>query len=91
MVRLQADGKMPEELRRNYKNAFDAIMRVSQEEGVAALWTGCQATVNRAVIVTVGHIAAYDIFKQLLLSNIQLTNKNLSFTISSILRFDKFF
>lgn len=68
MVRMQADGRAPPELRRNYKNVFDAIMRVSAEEGVPALWTGVQATVNRAVIVTVGQIAAYDQFKQLLLS-----------------------
>lgn len=68
MVRMQADGKLPPEQRRNYKNAFDAIIRVSREEGVLALWTGCQATVNRAVIVTVGQIAAYDQCKQMLLT-----------------------
>lgn len=67
MVRMQADGKLPVEQRRNYKNAFDAILRVSQEEGVTALWTGVQATVNRAIIVTVGQIAAYDQCKQMLL------------------------
>jgi len=68
MVRMQADGKLPPEQRRNYKNAFDAIIRVSREEGVLALWTGVQATVNRAVIVTVGQIAAYDQCKQMLLT-----------------------
>jgi len=67
MVRMQADAKSPPELRRNYKNVFDALLRVSREEGVLALWTGVQATVNRAVIVTVGQIAAYDQFKQMLL------------------------
>lgn len=68
MVRMQADGKLPPEQRRNYKNAADAIIRVSKEEGVLALWTGVRATVNRAVIVTVGQIAAYDQCKQMLLT-----------------------
>jgi len=68
MVRMQADGKLPPEQRRNYRNAADAIIRVSKEEGVLALWTGVRATVNRAVIVTVGQIAAYDQCKQMLLT-----------------------
>eukprot|EP00494_Astrolonche_serrata_P026126 UN26387 len=69
MVRMQADGKAPPELRRNYKNVFDALIRVTREEGVLALWTGVQATINRAIIVTVGQIAAYDQCKELLLNS----------------------
>ena len=30
LVRLQADAKLPLEQRRNYKNVFDAVIRVSK-------------------------------------------------------------
>jgi len=67
MVRMQADARAEPHLRRNYKNVFDALFRISREEGFTAMWTGVRATVNRAVIVTIGQIAAYDQFKQMLL------------------------
>ena len=41
MVRMQADGKLPVEVRRGYKNGFDAIGRIVREEGVSTLWRGC--------------------------------------------------
>jgi len=64
MVRMQADGKLPPELRRGYGNVFNAIFRISREEGIGTLWNGVGATVNRAMIVTVGHLAAYDQIKE---------------------------
>ena len=67
MVRMQADGKRQIQDRRNYKNVFDAVKRISSEEGVSILWRGSGPTVNRAMIVTVGHLAAYDEVKQRLL------------------------
>jgi solute carrier family 25 oxoglutarate transporter 11 len=60
MVRMQADGKLPPSERRNYKHIGDALRRVAAEEGVGRLWRGVVPTVNRAMIVTVGHLAAYD-------------------------------
>ncbi|KAF7815177.1 mitochondrial uncoupling protein 5-like [Senna tora] len=38
MVRMQADGRLPAAQRRGYKGVFDAIMRMSSEEGIASLW-----------------------------------------------------
>lgn len=67
MVRMQADGKRQIQDRRNYRNLFDAVKRISSEEGVSTLWRGSGPTVNRAMIVTVGHLAAYDEVKQRLL------------------------
>ena len=64
MVRMQADGKLPPDQRRNYRGIFDALRRVAAEEGVTRLWRGVVPTVNRAMIVTVGHLAAYDEAKQ---------------------------
>eukprot|EP01129_Flabellula_baltica_P009795 TRINITY_DN4066_c0_g1_i1.p1 TRINITY_DN4066_c0_g1~~TRINITY_DN4066_c0_g1_i1.p1 ORF type:complete len:325 (-),score=72.15 TRINITY_DN4066_c0_g1_i1:52-945(-) len=67
MVRMQADGKLPLDQRRNYKNAFDALIRVVKEEGVLTLWRGVNATVTRAIFITIGQIAAYDQIKEQLL------------------------
>ena len=67
MVRMQADGKRQIQDRRNYRNLFDAVKRISSEEGVSTLWRSSGPTVNRAMIVTVGHLAAYDEVKQRLL------------------------
>jgi hypothetical protein len=60
MVRMQADAKLPVEKRRNYKNIFNALRRIAQEEGISRLWRGVVPTMNRAMIVTIGHLAAYD-------------------------------
>ena len=38
MVRMGADAKLPVELRRNYSNVVDCLVRVVQEEGVLTLW-----------------------------------------------------
>ncbi|KAJ7965800.1 Mitochondrial carrier protein [Quillaja saponaria] len=67
MVRMQADGRLPEAQRRNYRGVFDAITRMSKQEGVASLWRGSTLTVNRAMIVTASQLASYDQFKEMLL------------------------
>ncbi|KAI4337611.1 hypothetical protein L6164_016005 [Bauhinia variegata] len=67
MVRMQADGRLPAAQRRNYKGVFDAITRMSKQEGVASLWRGSGLTVNRAMIVTASQLASYDQFKEMIL------------------------
>lgn len=69
MVRMQADGRLPVELRRNYRNGMDALVRVTREEGPAALWRGCAPTVNRAMIVTASQMAVYDQAKHYILDH----------------------
>ena len=66
MVRMQADGRVPEELRRNYKNGLDAVVRVSKEEGVMVLFRGLQPTVARATVITASQFAVYDQSKEVL-------------------------
>ncbi|CAI5525080.1 unnamed protein product [Closterium sp. Naga37s-1] len=68
MVRMQADGRLPLEQRRNYKGALDAIARIRREEGAAALWRGCGPTVYRAMAVTAGQLATYDQAKESLIA-----------------------
>jgi len=70
MVRMQADGKLPPEQRRNYRNIFDAVGKIARTEGVASMWrTGVVPNMNRAAIITVGQLAAYDQCKQVLLQS----------------------
>lgn len=64
MVRMQADGRLPEAQRRNYKNVFDAMRRVVAEEGVLTLWRGCLPTVQRGMLITASQLAVYDEAKQ---------------------------
>ncbi|GER47141.1 mitochondrial substrate carrier family protein [Striga asiatica] len=67
MVRMQADGRLPEAQRRNYRSVVDAIRRMSRDEGVASLWRGSSLTVNRAMLVTASQLASYDQFKEMIL------------------------
>ena len=74
MVRMQADGRLPKELRRNYRNGADALFRVAREEGAFALWRGCGPTVNRAMIVTASQMAVYDQSKHYILEHTSLSD-----------------
>ncbi|KAF3447224.1 hypothetical protein FNV43_RR12404 [Rhamnella rubrinervis] len=67
MVRMQADGRLPANQRRNYKGVGDAISRMAKQEGVASLWRGSGLTANRAMIVTASQLASYDQFKETIL------------------------
>ncbi|CAL9102466.1 mitochondrial uncoupling protein 5-like [Musa acuminata AAA Group] len=67
MVRMQADGRLPQAKRRNYKSVLDAIGRMVRQEGVGSLWRGSSLTVNRAMIVTASQLATYDQAKEAIL------------------------
>lgn len=67
MVRMQADGRLPIDQRRNYKSVFDALTQMSKQEGIASLWRGSSLTVNRAMIVTASQLASYDQIKEMIL------------------------
>ncbi|KAJ6370331.1 hypothetical protein OIU76_028580 [Salix suchowensis] len=43
MVRMQADGRLPVDHRRNYKSVVDALSQMSKQEGVASLWRGLES------------------------------------------------
>ena len=51
-----------------YKGAFDAFIRISQQEGVRGLWRGVGPTVQRAAIITAAQIPSYDHTKHTLLN-----------------------
>eukprot|EP00924_Labyrinthula_sp_SR-Ha-C_P000966 snap_masked-scaffold_7-processed-gene-9.15-mRNA-1 protein AED:0.08 eAED:0.08 QI:0/-1/0/1/-1/1/1/0/334 len=65
LVRMQNDGSKPAAERRNYKNVFDAVMRISREEGLLSLWKGLGPNILRGMSMNVGMLACYDEAKQM--------------------------
>lgn len=63
LVRMQSDGTLPPEERRNYKNVFEAFSRVIKEEGLIRLWRGCGPTVARAMMINWALLAPFEEFK----------------------------
>jgi solute carrier family 25 (mitochondrial oxoglutarate transporter), member 11 len=64
LIRMQADTALPLDQRRNYKNVFNAFSRIVSEEGLFALWKGCEPTVVRAMVLNLGMLAPYDEVKE---------------------------
>ena len=87
LVRMQADGCEPIELRRGYQNVIQAIYRIAKEEGVKTLWRGSVPMVCRAVAMNVGMLASYDQAKESLLplTGSGMTNNLLASAISSFI------
>jgi solute carrier family 25 oxoglutarate transporter 11 len=74
LVRMQADGTLPVEQRRNYKNVFDGFSKIVKTEGVANLWRGAFPSIQRACIINLALLAPFEEFKQRLknvISNVQ--------------------
>lgn len=69
LVRMTADGRLPMDQRRNYKNVFNAMARIVREEGFRALWTGCTPTIGRAMVVNMCQLASYSQAKQKLVAS----------------------
>uniref|UniRef100_A0A3Q1CML0 Mitochondrial 2-oxoglutarate/malate carrier protein n=1 Tax=Amphiprion ocellaris TaxID=80972 RepID=A0A3Q1CML0_AMPOC len=69
LIRMTADGRLPPDQRRGYSNVFNALARITREEGVATLWRGCVPTMARAVVVNAAQLASYSQSKQALLDS----------------------
>ncbi|GMK54029.1 hypothetical protein CspeluHIS016_0106150 [Cutaneotrichosporon spelunceum] len=59
LIRMQSDGLKPVAERANYKNVIDALVRITQNEGVTSLWAGCWPTVVRAMALNFGQLAFF--------------------------------
>jgi solute carrier family 25 oxoglutarate transporter 11 len=68
LVRMTADGRLPPAERRNYTSVFNALARMTREEGILTLWRGTIPTMGRAMVVNAAQLASYSQAKQLLLS-----------------------
>jgi len=61
LIRMQADGKLPVESRRNYKHVGDALVRIVREEGVSkGLFAGNVPVIIRASALNLGMLATND-------------------------------
>ena len=56
LIRMMADGRLPVDKRRNYRNVGDALMRVIREEGFLSMWRGCSPTVARAMVLNAAQV-----------------------------------
>lgn len=62
-VRMQSDGKLPVNERRNYKNVFDGFYKISRAEGSLQLFRGVGPNVYRAMIMNASQVGSYDLSK----------------------------
>ncbi|GBG84891.1 hypothetical protein CBR_g39353 [Chara braunii] len=60
LIRMQADATLPPHQRRNYTSVFNALSRITKDEGVLGLWRGSGPTVVRAMALNMGMLASYD-------------------------------
>src|SRR4051794_20551044 len=60
LIRMQADGTLPPEQRRNYTGVGNALSRILKEEGVTGMFKGCSPVVVRAMALNVGMLAFHD-------------------------------
>ena len=87
LIRMQSDGLKPVEKRANYRGVVDALMRVSRDEGVAALWAGAFPTVVRAMALNLGQLAFFAESKTQLKAHTNLSAQNQTFAASGIAGF----
>ena len=59
LIRMQSDGLKAMGERANYKSVFDALSRISGQEGIGALWAGAAPTVARAMALNFGQLAFF--------------------------------
>jgi dicarboxylate transporter 10 len=84
-VRMQNDGQLPVHLKRNYLHAFDGLIRMTKEEGVASLFRGVGPNINRAILMTSSQCVSYDRFKAFFLKS-QYLNEGMGLhLLSSVL------
>lgn len=65
-IRMQNDSALPQELRRNYKNAFEGLFRIVKSEGIWTLFRGLTPNLIRGVLMTASQVVTYDISKNFL-------------------------
>jgi hypothetical protein len=63
LVRMQADGRLPEHLRRKYKNVFHGLYKIITTEGLTNLYKGASPNIMRGCCVNAGQITGYDTSK----------------------------
>jgi solute carrier family 25 oxoglutarate transporter 11 len=86
LIRMQSDGLKPLAERANYRSVFDALLRISRNEGVLSLWAGSNPTVVRAMALNFGQLAFFSEAKTRL-KDTQLSAHAQTLTASAIAGF----
>lgn len=84
LVRMQADGSLPAEQRRNYTSFFNAAKRIPAEEGVTSLWKGGVPTITRAMALNFAMFTTYEEAKEKL-SALMPNQLNLAWFMASVM------
>lgn len=71
-IRMQNDSTLPVDQRRNYRNAFEGILRIAREEGPLSLFRGLMPNLVRGVLMTASQVVTYDIAKNILVGNLNM-------------------
>lgn len=66
LIRMQADGLLPPDKRRNYSGVGSALATIVREEGIMGLFTGAGPTAVRAMALNMGMLASNDQAKEML-------------------------
>lgn len=66
LIRMQADGTLPLDKRRNYTGVGHALSTIVKEEGLKGLFTGAGPTAVRAMALNMGMLASNDQAKEML-------------------------
>lgn len=75
---MTADGRLPVESRRNYKNALDALIQIRKDEGIKGMWRGTVATMLRAMTANLTQLMSYDEAKVYMMENCKIASYPLS-------------
>lgn len=83
-IRMQNDSTLPVNERRNYRNAFEGIYKITKSEGVLSLFRGLMPNLVRGVLMTASQVVTYDIAKNILVGNLHMdpTKKSTHFSAS---------
>ncbi|CAK4034886.1 mitochondrial 2-oxoglutarate malate carrier [Lecanosticta acicola] len=84
LIRMQSDGMKPPAERANYRSVVDALIRVSRNEGIFALWQGSYPTIIRAMATNFGQLAFFSESKAQLKRRTTLSDRNVTFAASTI-------
>nr|XP_011454174.2 mitochondrial 2-oxoglutarate/malate carrier protein [Crassostrea gigas] len=85
LIRMTADGRLPVEQQRGYKNVVDALRRVWAEEGFMALFRGSGPTIGRAMVVNASQLSSYSQVKQFFLDKNVIKDGLLLHFVSSMI------
>ncbi|KAJ5344103.1 uncharacterized protein N7506_002468 [Penicillium brevicompactum] len=82
-IRMQNDGSLPPELRRNYRHIFDAWTQIKRQEGWKAFGQGLWPNAFRCGMMTSCQLASYDTFRDILAASTGVSSEHPGLHVSA--------